>query len=273
MTVVPVDLSEIISAAEKLDDGAKAVKDKLTEIRDYGAIADHIAEQNILKQTKLSLAIDEWMETNECVASAVQCWTSIQENYGCATCLSMSMMGERQMPSACEVDVTGAVSMYALLLASGNIPGFLDWNNNYGNERDMCVNTHCSNFPRSFVSADVEISELDILGETLGRERCFGAVKGKVAAGPMTFFRMDTNDTMGMIRSYLGEREFTDDPFDMDGGIAVCRIRELRKLLFYMCHNGFEHHVAMTRGHCADVLHEAITKYLAWDLYYHNMAG
>ena len=40
-----------------------------------------------------------------------------------------------------------------------------------------------------------------------------------------------------------------------------------------MCHNGFEHHVAMTRGHCTDVLHEAITKYLGWDLYYHNMAG
>ncbi len=132
---------------------------------------------------------------------------------------------------------------------------------------------HCSNFPKSFISADVEISELDVLGEALGRERCFGAVKGKVAAGPMTFFRMHTCDTMGMIRSYLGEGDFTDDPFDMDGGIAVCRIRELRKLLFYMCHNGFEHHVAMTRGHCADVLHEAITKYLGWDLYYHNMAG
>jgi hypothetical protein len=34
--------------------------------------------------------------------------------------------------------------------------------------------------------------------------------------------------------------------------------------------NGFEHHVAVTRGHVADVLNEAITTYLGWDLYYHN---
>jgi len=37
-----------------------------------------------------------------------------------------------------------------------------------------------------------------------------------------------------------------------------------------MCQNGFEHHVAMTRTHCARVLHEAITKYLDWDLHYHG---
>jgi len=44
---------------------------------------------------------------------------SIQKNYGCAACLSMSLMGEEGRPSACEVDVTGAVSMLALRLASG----------------------------------------------------------------------------------------------------------------------------------------------------------
>jgi L-fucose isomerase-like protein len=38
----------------------------------------------------------------------------------------------------------------------------------------------------------------------------------------------------------------------------------------YVCKNGFEHHVALTRDRCADVLHEAITTYLGWDLYYHN---
>ena len=84
--------------------------------------------------------------------------------------------------------------MYALLLASGEIPGFLDWNNNYGDEKDKCVCTHCSNYPKSFMGRDVEISELDILGESLGRENCFGAIKGHVAAGPMTYFRVSTDD-------------------------------------------------------------------------------
>jgi L-fucose isomerase-like protein len=102
---------------------------------------------------------------------------------------------------------------------------------------------------------DVEISELDILGETLGRENCFGAVKGHVAGGPMTYFRIST---------------FTDDPFDMDGGIAVCKVPKLRELLAHLCQEGFEHHVAMARTHFAEVLREATEKYMNWDLYYHK---
>jgi len=270
ITVVPVDLSEIISKAQQLDIQTHKVQQKLSEIKDYGNIPDYIKEDNILKQVRLSVVIDDWMSENELNASAVQCWKSIQDNYGCATCLSMSMMGEKQMPSACEVDVAGVISMYALLLASGNIPGFLDWNNNYGLEKDKCVCTHCSNFPKSFMGNDIEISNLDILGETLGRENCFGAIKGHVAAGPMTYFRISTDDPRGKIKAYLGEGEFTDDPFDMDGGIAVCKIPRLRALLAHLCQNGFEHHVAMTRTHCANVVYEAISKYMKWEIHHHK---
>jgi L-fucose isomerase-like protein len=270
ISVVPVDLSEIIASAEKIDSDSSASRSKMEEVRAYGRIPNSIVEANILKQVNLSVAIDRWMEENECDASAIQCWSSIQNNYGCATCLSMSMMGENLMPSACEVDVTGVVSMYALALAGGNPPGFLDWNNNYGYEKDKVVGTHCSNYPRSFMGNDIEISNLDILGETLGKERCFGAIKGRVAPGPFTFFRMSTDDRIGKIRAYLGEGEFTDDPFPMDGGIAVCRIPGIRDLMRYVTKQGFEHHVAMAREHFAAVLEEAITTYLDWDLYIHR---
>jgi L-fucose isomerase-like protein len=273
ITVVPVDLSEIIFRARALADNDEAVQDKLADIQGYGTIPDEIPDENVMKQAKLSVVIDRWMEENECDASAVECWDSIQKNYGCATCLSMSMMGEQLLPSACEVDVLGAVSMYGLLLASGSPPGFLDWNNNYADDREKCINVHCSNFPKSFIAKnEIEISSLDVLGETLGKDRCFGAVKGQVAAGPMTFFRVSTDDPRGVIKAYLGEGEFTDDPIDIAGGSAVCKVQDLQGMMDYVCRNGFEHHVSMTRGHCADVLQEAIDTYLGWELYRHNPA-
>jgi len=270
ITVVPVDLSEIMAAAGRIRENVKEVQEKLTRIKAYGTIPARIPSEHVLRQAKLSVAIDRWMAENACTASAIQCWESIQKNYGCATCLSMALMGEDGMPSACEVDVTGAVSMLALRLASGNAPGFLDWNNNYGKDRTMCVNTHCSNFPRSFIGRDIEISELDVLGASLGKENCFGAIKGKVKAGPMTFFRMHTDDELGACAAYVGEGEFTDDPFAMDGGIAVCRIDDLRKVLRHITEEGFEHHVSMVRGHCAAAVYEATTNYLGWDVYWHN---
>lgn len=270
ITVIPVDMSEIIAEAQRLRDDDRAVKETVAAIKSYGEIPPRIKEEQILRQARLTVTIDRWMEANECDASAIQCWSSVQQNYGCATCLTMSLMGERLMPSACEVDITGAVSMYTLALASGNPAGFLDWNNNYGDDPEKCVNTHCSNYPKGFAGGDIEISELDILGATLGRERCFGAIKAKVKAGPMTFFRMDTDDRAGRLRSYLGEGEFTDDPFAMDGGIAVCKIRNLRSLLGNLCRYGWEHHVAMVRGNWAPVIKEAVGRYLKWDLYVHE---
>ena len=270
ITTVTVDLSEIIASANALfDTKPQAVQDKIVEIKDYGTIPDYIQEKAIQKQAAWSVAVESWMADNECDASAIQCWTSVQLNYGCATCLTMSMMGEKFMPSACEVDVAGVVSMYALLLASGNPPGFLDWNNNYGEDRDMCINTHCSNYPKSFIGKTPEISNLDVIGADVGEEISFGAIKGQVVAGPMTYFRMSTDDTLGLIKSYLGEGEFTDDPNNIQGGSAVCRVKDLQTMMKYICKNGFEHHVAMVRGDWADVLEEAITTYLDWDLYRH----
>ncbi len=270
ITVVTVDLSEILAAAEKMDAQAQDVVKKLEAIDGYGNIPDRIARESVIKQAKLSVVVDDWMAENECDASSIQCWTSVQENYGCATCLSMSMMGEALMPSACEVDVAGAISMYTLLLATGNPPALLDWNNNFQGSANKCVCTHCGNFPKSFMGVTPEISDLDIIGESVGREKCFGAVKGKVAAGDMTYFRISTDDTNGSIKSYLGEGVFTDDRYDMDGGIAVTEVPRLRELLGYICQNGFEHHVAMTRDHCADSIEEAVSKYLKWDLYHHT---
>lgn len=270
ITVVPVDLSVIIGDAEKLDDDAAEVKKMMGDIRSYGNIPNRIAEANIVKQAKLSVVIENWMRENMLDASCIQCWDSIQQNYGCATCLTMAMMGENLMPSACEVDLDGTISMYALALASGKAPGFLDWNNNYGKEPDKCVNTHCSNYPKSFIGTDIEISELDILGESLGKENCFGAIKGKVAPGEMTYFRMATKDTEGRIHAYVGQGEFTDDPFPIDGGVAVCHIADLRGLLRHITKNGFEHHVAMVRGYWESIIEEAVGTYLDWDLYVHN---
>lgn len=267
--VVPTDLSQVIAAANRVSEAEPAYRTRLAELESYGKMpcADGDA---VSKVVKLSVAVDRIMDDGELDASAVQCWDSLEENYGCAACAVMSMMGERLMPSACEADVAGAVSMYALLLSSGSVPGFLDWNNNYGLEEDVCVNTHCSNYPRSFMGNDVEIGSLDVLSRTIDRSKCFGAVKGRVAPGDATYFRISTDETRGFIKGYVGEARFIDRQFDMAGGIAIVEIPGLQKLMRTMCRNGFEHHVAMARSRCAPAIHEAVTRYLGWRLYWHG---
>ncbi|MBN2172775.1 MAG: fucose isomerase [Bacteroidales bacterium] len=269
ITVVPVDISEILAAAEKIDDNAPEVIEKVNDIQDYGT-CNILHKGQISRQARFGLAVENWIKDNNCDISALQCWESIEKNYGCAACVTMSMMGEKLMPSACEVDVAGTIGMYALALAAQKPSALLDWNNNFGEDRNKVVCTHCSNYPKTFFENEIEIGSLDILGTVLGQEDTFGAIKGKVAPGKMTYFRISTDDTKGIIKSYLGEGQITNDPYGMDGGIAVCEIPNLQNLMKYMCKNGFEHHVGMVRGHVADILKEAIGNYLGWDLHLHG---
>ena len=87
-----------------------------------------------MKMAKLGAVIDHWMKASELTVSAVQCWTSIEEYLGIVPCTVMSMMSENLIPSACEVDMLGTLSMYALTLASETPSALLDWNNNYGDD-------------------------------------------------------------------------------------------------------------------------------------------
>lgn len=269
IAVQTVDLSEVIAAAQAYDDTEK-IQEKEQEIRAYGAIPSFIEDAKITRQAKLCLAMEDFVTRLDCDASTVQCWDSLENNYGCAACLGMSMMGEKGLPSACESDVTGAVSMLAAQLAAQSAPALMDWNNNIRDDRDCCISLHCSNFPKSFFAApQIEISCLDVLGSTLGTERTFGACKGQVAAGPMTFVRFSTDDAKGILKMYVGEGTFEAEPLPTKGGVANCRVPGLQKLLRYLCENGFEHHVCFVRGHVADILEEA-AKYLGISCHRHT---
>lgn len=269
ITVVPVDLSEILGAARKIEDTDAELLKKLEEIKCYAAVPKEYSDKLVL-QAKFGVAVERWIEANQIDAVAVQCWDSLEQNYGCAACVTMSMLGEKLLPAACEVDIAGAVSMYALTLAAQGQSALLDWNNNLAEDRNKCVCTHCGNFPKSFVRNDLKLGTLGVLGRTLGKVNTFGAVYGKVTKGDFTFFRISTDDTKGAIKAYLGTGEITDDPYGMDGCIAVTKVNNLQTLMKYICKNGFEHHVAMVRNDVKEILNEAIEDYLGWNLYVHE---
>lgn len=269
ISVITEDFSEIFADIEELSDQAE-IDAKVAEIRAYGNVCPCISDEKVLKQAKLCLAIEHWMDERQCDASAVMCWDSVEANYGCAACLSMSMMGEKGRPSACETDIMGAVSMLALQRAAGVAPVYQDWNNNYKDEPDKCINVHCSNYPASVFTEKPEIANLDILATTLGTEVSFGALKGRVRPSAMTFLKVTTDDKNGKIKCYLGEGKFTDDPLPTFGGVAVCEVPHLNDLMKHLTKNGYEHHVAIVQAEVADILEEALGNYMDWEVYRHS---
>lgn len=266
--VTTVDLSEILGNAGKLADGDAKVKAKIDAIRGY-AKADKVPSERMLQLAKLAIVLDDFAAANDLHATAVQCWTSIQQNYGCNACTAMSMMSQSLMPSACEVDVTGAISMVALQLASGTPSALVDWNNNYGEDADKCVLFHCGNWPKSFLP-DATIGTAPILGSTIGEQNTYGTLHGRAPASPLTYARFTTRDDAGTICGYVGEGKLTSDDLATFGARAVAQVPNLQDLLRHICEAGFEHHVAMNASSTATIIEEACTKYLGWEMYRHG---
>ena len=263
ITVVPADLSEILYAAEAIEDSDTDLLRQMEKVAGYAEVPESYREKLRL-QCKFGVAVNRWVEANQVDAVAIQCWDSLEQNFGCAAC-------EAGIPAACETDIAGAVSMLALTLASKEPSAIADWNNNFAENRNKCVCTHCGNFPKSFIGNDnLRLGPLGVLGRALGKINTFGAVYAKVSAGDFTFFRISTDDTKGMIKAYVGEGKMTDDPYGMDGCIVVTEVPELQKLMKYICKNGFEHHVALVRADVAGVIEEALDSYFGWDLYVHE---
>ena len=267
ISIETLDLSEVFGRIAKLKDNDDLAQAKLAAIKAYVS-TQGIPEEALLKMAKLGAVIDDWMKQTHCTISAVQCWTSMEEFFGVVPCTVMSMMSENLIPSACEVDVPGTLSMYMLALASGTPSALLDWNNNYGTDPNKCVCFHCSNLPKHFFT-DVRMDYQEIIAGTVGKLNTFGTCVGRVKAGVMSYARFSTDDRHGIVRGYTGPGKFTDDPLHTFGGAGVAEIPQLQKLLKYICREGFEHHVAANFNDVSKAVHEAAVRYMGWESHYH----
>lgn len=268
ISIETLDLSEVLGRIGRMKDSDENAQAKLAAIKKYVDAKD-VPEAALIKMAKLGAVIDQWMAATEVEISAVQCWTSLEEHFGVVPCTVMSMMSNELLSSACEVDIVGVLGMHALRLASGTPSALLDWNNNYGTDPNKAVCFHCSNLPKHFFRS-VKMEYQEIIAGTVGKENTYGTCYGLIKPEKMSFARFSTDDTGGKIRGYVGEGRFTDDPLNTFGGAGVVEIPRMQKLLHYICENGFEHHVAANLSTVAGAVYEAATRYLGWDMYWHE---
>lgn len=270
ISVETLDLSEVYGRIERLQDADPLVQAKLGSIRGYARTND-IPELSLYRMAKFGVVLDGWMEANALDATAIQCWTSMEEYFGVVPCTLMSMSSNKLNPSACETDIVGALAMLALQLGSGRPSALVDWNNNYGEDPDKGVVFHCSNLPKDILVDDIPVMDYqEIISKTVGKDNTYGTIYGRVKKSPFSYLRISTDDLTGKIVAYTGEGEFTDDPIDTFGGYGVVKVPRFQELLSYICENGFEHHVSVNHSHVAYMIDEAFNKYLGWSTYHHK---
>lgn len=267
ITVETLDLSELLGWIRRMNDSDKEVQEKLAGIRGYTQVGG-IPDVSLVKMAKLGVAIDRWMNEKNLTATAIQCWTALEEFYGVVPCTLMSMMSNGLLPSACETDIAGLVGMFVLQAASLKPAALLDWNNNFAEDPNKGVVFHCSNLPKAFF-VEQKMDYQEIIAGTVGKENTFGTIVGRIALGPFTYCRVSTDDLQGRVACYVGEARFTEDRLQTFGGYGVIEVPDFQTLLQHICRNGFEHHVAATRERVAGAIQDAAATYLGWQTYQH----
>ena len=91
ISIETLDLSEVLGRIARMKDGDESAQAKLAAIKQY-ADSSNVPAAALLKMAKLGAVIDQWMAATEVAISAVQCWTSLEENLGVVPCTVMSMM-------------------------------------------------------------------------------------------------------------------------------------------------------------------------------------
>jgi L-fucose isomerase-like protein len=268
ISIETLDLTEALGWARAMKEDDRELVAKLDSIKGYTNVTG-IPKESLLRMAKLGVAIDRWVRDKQLAATAIQCWTALEEFYGVVPCTLMSMMSNNLMPSACETDVAGLVGMFILQAASGQPAALLDWNNNFNGDPNKGVVFHCSNLPKAFF-VEQKMDYQEIIAGTVGKENTYGTIVGRISPGPFTYCRISTDDFGGRVAGYLGEGVFTHDKLDTFGGYGVIEVPEFQRLLRFICTNGFEHHVAATKAPVAEAIHDALTTYLRWNVHHHQ---
>jgi len=164
-TAVVLDLSEAFAAAGAMADDNPEVQKLVTAMGQY-ADASAVTPESMLRSAKFELFLRRFKEENDIDAFGIQCWTSIQANYGVCACAAMSRLGDEGIPCACEADIMGTLSMHAAMLASGQPAGLADWNNLHNEDDELCTIWHCGVFPATFAKTPPKLGVQEIIASS-----------------------------------------------------------------------------------------------------------
>ena len=260
-----VDLSTVFALAEGAgDEKLRAKMEHLASLSDFSAWPPEKLE-NI---ARLAVAADEVIERYSLDAVAYRCWDELQKRFGVAPCLILGDLNERGIPAACETDAANAVIMRALYLASESPVMLLDANNNYGSSGEKCILFHCGPAPKSMMRGQAHIEEHLMFRKSYGEGSGVGINVGDLYEGDVTVGGLKTEN--GKLCALVAEGRLEDG--DIESAFFGCKTvftpsrGTANELLCRMADNGFRHHLAVAKGHCARAVKEALAGYLGYEV-------
>lgn len=264
INVESFDLSELVYQVGQKKDDDPAVLAKIAQLEHYADFSKVPAE-NKRTLAKISVVIDDYIRDYRLDALTLRCWNEMETILRVCPCVLISELNDRGITCSCEIDLTSAITMRALALASEKPAACLDWNNNYGDDENRVILFHCGPVAQTLMAGKGTVTEHKMFAKG-DPGSGWGTNEGRIAAFDMTFSNGFTEN--GTFKVYASEARFTGEPIEKSffgcGGVA--EIPDLQNKLIRLARGGFKHHTTVGMGHMKSVLTEAFRTYLGYEV-------
>ncbi|MCD6300744.1 MAG: hypothetical protein J7L82_01580 [Staphylothermus sp.] len=258
--VIHVTLLEIIEEARRLTDDDPEVLNVLNDMAkkaDLSELPEHIKKNVLLKLAKLEVMLRRKIKEKGLNALGFRCWTEIQKYYGVSPCFVLGRLTDSGIPSACEVDVYGALTMimqYAAALGD-NPPFFIDWTIRHHEKPNVFLAWHCGNMPPSLCTGGCMLKYHSIMYRDVGEENAYGTSEGRIKPGVVTISRLVEYD--GEFKLFITKGRVLEEEAPFRGSWAWVEVDNLDKVYRTLIEEGFVHHASMIHGDHVEALTDA----------------
>jgi L-fucose isomerase-like protein len=264
ITVESFDLSELVFKVQGLTDDDAEVLAKSERLNLYTDCSG-VPKKSLAMLAKIGVVVDHYIAEYHLDAITLRCWNEMETILRICPCVLLSELNDRGMVASCEIDLCSAITMRAMNLASEQPTVVLDWNNNYGDDENKVVLFHCGPVAQSLMTGKGTVTEHKMFAKG-DPGSGWGSNEGRIRPMPITLSNCQTKD--GKLIVYASEAKITDDLIEDGyfGCAGVAEIANMQSKLLRLARGGFKHHTSIGVGHMKDVLNEAFTTYLHYEV-------
>lgn len=261
------------------------------------------------RMAQFELTLLDWARdhkgSREYVCFADKCWPAFPKEFGFEPCYVNSRLASKGIPVSCEVDIFGALSEYIGACVSLDAVTLLDINNSVPKDlyedaikpkfpeyklTDTFMGFHCGNTPLCKLTTpscacgcdcnlqcgkiNYQIIQHRLLEVGMDKpDFTRGTLEGDIAAGPITFFRLQTTpDTK--LQAYVAEGEVLPVGTRSFGGIGIFAIKEMGRFYRHvLIAKRYPHHGAVAFGHYGKAIFNVLSILGIEDISYNQPAG
>lgn len=242
--IAQVEAASLMSKAASYS--CEEIAEALEELKFRTNGYDLMPEENLEKYARLRTAYQEFIKESGVGAIASRCWPDFFTGFGAPVCAVLSMLNDNKIPSSCETDIGGAISMFI----GSNLTDAATY---FGDpvaideECDSIVYWHCGAGASSLADKK-EGAKLGVHpNRKIGPTMEFG-LKG----GPVTVLRLG-KDKDGF-RMFLLKGEALDEPQKFFGTSVTVRPQggQAAKRVAEFIMDGWEPHFVVAYGDIAE---------------------